>query len=358
MRRGYFLRRFLWGVVILGGCAVLFIGGFLGYMTWTDYRPLMIENITVENNNDKLLKVGQQVRLISFNIGYCGLDQSQDFFMDGGKMSRSSSREQTQRNLEDITQFLTQELGDFILLQEVDVKSSRSFGLNQAEAFKKAFPGYSSTFALNYLVPWVPVPVLHPMGSVSSGLMTLSGYQIRASNRYQYPGLEKWPRQLFELDRCFVENRVPVDNGKELLLINSHLSAFDEGGLIRKRQLDFLKAHITEEYQKGNYVIVGGDWNHNIPGTDPSRFPAEEAWPFWLQTLPADFTPPGFAWAADPTIPSVRTVAVPYRPGYNFLAVIDGFLVSPNITIQEVRGTQLNVTNSDHNPVKAVFVLH
>ena len=42
------------------------------------------------------------------------------------------------------------------------------------------------------------------------------------------------------LDRCFLVNRYPVSNGNELLMINTHNSAYDDGSL-RKQQMDFLK---------------------------------------------------------------------------------------------------------------------
>ncbi len=39
----------------------------------------------------------------------------------------------------------------------------------------------------------------------------------------------------------FLESRVSLENNRELVLINSHLSAYDKGGKIRKQQLSFLK---------------------------------------------------------------------------------------------------------------------
>jgi endonuclease/exonuclease/phosphatase family metal-dependent hydrolase len=196
------------------------------------------------------------------------------------------------------------------------------------------------------------------MGSVRSGLLTLSQYKSNSAARFQYPGSEKWPRQMFDLERCFVENRLPVEGGRELILINSHLSAFDKGGLIRQEQLEYLDKYIVDQYtNKGNYVIVGGDWNHILPGTDPALFQSSEEKPFWLKKMPDNFTPEGFKWAVDQYVPTVRTTAAPYQKGLNFLAVIDGFLVSPNIDVQNITGHKLDFENSDHNPVSCIFIL-
>ncbi len=329
----------------------------LVFLTVTDYRPGVETSVPVLNNGTDTFKKGQELSIVTFNIGYCGLDKNQDFFMDGGTGSRSASKAQTMVNLEKIAAFLADQNADAILLQELDINSSRSYKVNQLKYMETTLKEYSSTFGQNYKVPWVPVPLLHPMGAVDSGLVTFNRYTTSKAARYQYPGSEKWPVQLFELDRCFIENRIPVEDGKELVLINSHLSAFDKGGEIRKKQLAFLKAYITGEYAKGNYVITGGDWNHQLPDTDASRFSAEEDWPFWLQSLPEDFTPAGFKWGVDGTVPSNRTVAKAYQQGVNFTSVIDGFLVSPNVDIRSVKGIGLGFENSDHNPVTGIFIL-
>lgn len=329
----------------------------LAILTLTDYRPKVETSLQVQNNGTATLKKGTELSIITFNIGYCGLDKNQDFFMDGGTSSRSSSKEQTMTNLEKITTFLANQKADILLLQELDIKSTRSFNINELEYMESTLKDYSSTFGQNYKVPWVPIPISQPMGAADSGLVTLSRYMTTKAARYQYPGSEAWPVKLFELDRCFVESRIPASEGKELVLINSHLSAFDKGGEIRKKQLDFLKSYTTGEYNKGNYVIIGGDWNHQLPGTDTSRFKAEESWPFWLQKLPDDFTPSEFKWGVDSSIPSNRTVAKAYVEGENFLSVIDGFLVSPNVEIISVKGRDLGFENSDHNPVTGIFVL-
>lgn len=46
-----------------------------------------------------------------------------------------------------------------------------------------------------------------------------------------------------------------------------------------------------------------------------------------------------------------------YVEGENFVTIIDGFIVSPNVEIVNVQGKDLKFENSDHNPVSAVFKL-
>lgn len=341
--------------IVLSLVAVFAI--LLIYITVIDYKPPAQEELHANNNSSLSLKQGEPFTITTFNIGYAGLDQGQDFFMDGGTMSRSSSKKQTETNLNAIADFLTGTHSNLYMLQEVDINSSRSNHINEVKKISDRLQGYSDTFAYNYKASWVPVPLTDPMGAVKSGLLTLSTFHSTSHTRFDLPGKESWPVQLFELDRAFIESRLPVDNGKELVLINLHLSAFDKGGTIRKQQLEFLANYITQEVQKDNYLIIGGDWNHSLPGTDPSKFPTQQEWPEWLQPFPDSFGPSDFKWAVDLNTPSVRTLDVAYQQGVNFLAVIDGFLVSPNVEIVNVTGHQLNFTNSDHNPVTGTFIL-
>lgn len=330
---------------------------FLIYITATDYKPPAKAELLANNNNSLMIKHGKPFTVTTFNIGYAGLDQGQDFFMDGGTMSRSRSKGQTEANLNAIADFLSDTRSDLYILQEVDVHSTRSNHINQVQKISHSLQGYSDTFAYNYKVAWVPVPLTHPMGAVQSGLLTLSKFHGSSHTRFDLPGKESWPVQQLELDRAFIESRFPVDNGKELVMINLHLSAFDKGGTIRKQQLDFLEDYIDQQTEKDNYLIIGGDWNHSLPGTDHKKFPSKQEWPQWLQPFPDAFGPGDFRWAVDPNTPSVRTLDAAYREGVNFLAVIDGFLVSPNIEIVDVTGHDLNFKNSDHNPVTGKFIL-
>jgi endonuclease/exonuclease/phosphatase family metal-dependent hydrolase len=342
------------GIVVI---VVILIGGYLLFMTLTDYKPEAVITLEIQNNQSRTIKMDESLTIMTFNIGYCGLDEDQDFFMDGGTKSHSESKEKTVENLDAMINFMKEKSSDLILLQEVDVKAKRSFNVDQYDAISENMKDYSSVFAINYKVPWVPLPLFDPMGGVEAGLLSLSRFNLEEAKRYQYPGDAGWPMQLALLDRCFIESRMPVENGKELVVLNSHLSAYDKGGTIRKQQLEFLRNYIIAEYEKGNYVIVGGDWNHQIPGTDAANFETAQEWPEWLVKIPDDFKPEGFKWGADKSTPSNRTLDQKYTKGVNFLSVIDGFLVSPNVEIVNVHGYSLDFEYSDHNPVEIEIAL-
>ncbi|WP_027631872.1 endonuclease [Clostridium hydrogeniformans] len=331
--------------------------GYFIFMTVTDYKPEAVINLDIENNKEKRVSVDDIMTVTTYNMGYAGMDKDIDFFMDGGTKSRSISKEKTLENLRGTLDTIKAENSTFVFMQEVDKNSTRSYKVNEYEDIKEEFKDYSFSFAINYKTPWVPVPITKPHGKVLSGIVIMSKFFVDNSTRYDLPGKEAWPVQLAELDRCIMVNRIKTDNNKELVLINAHLSAYDKGGKIRKQQLGFLREFLSEEYEKGNYVIIGGDWNHQIPGSDPSIFETTQEWPEWLQVIPESSMPKGFSWKFDKNTPTVRSVDKPYKKGENFRAVIDGFMVSDNVEEIETRGRDLDFRYSDHNPVTLNFKL-
>lgn len=329
----------------------MIIGGFLGYSIMTDYRPEMVEDSVDLVRNGKPLRADKSLSFTTFNIGYAGLDAGQDFFMEDGKMSRSSSAAQTRLNMEGIITFLKAKSSDFYLLQEVDTDALRSFNVNEVDMISSELPGYNGSFVYNYKVKWVPVPVIQPMGGVESGLMTMSRSDFDTSKRYRLPGDEPIPKRYYDLKRCVMENIYTLDNGKKLIVMNVHLSAYDEGGKVRALQIDWLINHIAKVYDpKDNYLLIGGDWNHLMSQSLRDKIEGEV--PDWVATLPEKLTSAtGFKVVYDESIGTSRSNEKPYVKGENFEAVIDGFLVSPNIEVLGIKATDLGFIHSDHNPV-------
>ncbi len=329
---------------------IVLFGLFLAYAMLTDYKPPEKE-ILFESNQPDTIDSANKLSLMSWNIGYCGLGKDMDFFYDGGSQVRTS-RETTLENISFIRQFLLDnDSCDFILLQEVDQKSKRTYRINEVDTFEMTLPDHHPFFALNYRVKFVPLPPTHPMGMVNSGLLTLSKYLPSSSIRHNFPGDYSWPTNLFMLDRCFLVNRYPLTNGKELLVINSHNSAFDDGSL-KAQEMDYLKQFLLDEYGKGNYIIVGADWNQNPPGFSPKEFSAELTYErFQLNAIAADFMPGDWKWIFYPSVPTNRNLATPYDPEQSTLTILDFFLLSPNLNFPTVRTVDLSFEHADHQPV-------
>lgn len=339
-----------WLLVLLLTPVIAFCA-FMLYVVATDYRPDWVEDSDSIIRNGKPLDASKPLEITTFNIGYAGLDRGQDFFMDGGTMSRSASEEQTSNNLNGISNFLKAKKSDFYFIQEVDIDASRSFNINELDVLTSMLPGYNASFAYNYKVKWVPVPWRQPMGSAESGIATFSRADYDSSKRYRLPGDEPIPKRFFDLKRCVMENHYELSNGKELILINVHLSAYDKGGEIRALQIEWLSKHLQEIYKKDkNYVVVGGDWNHLLSEKLESKLVGEV--PEWLAVLPETLSEQtGFRVVYDEKVNTVRNNDKPYVKGENFECIIDGFLVSPNVKVLQVKGTDMNFEYSDHQPV-------
>ncbi len=342
--------RLIFGVIII---AALGFAGLVGYATLSDFRPDPIIRV-FEKKDAAAIENKTTLTLMTWNLGYGGLGRDMDFFYDGGKQVRPE-KSVVQKNMTAIESFISSQTDvDFFLLQEVDQNSKRSYGRDEYGRIAGLFPGFFSGFGKNYDVFFVPVPFTNPLGRVLSGLQSLSRFEPVSMDRYSFPGNYDWPMGLFMLDRCFLVARYKLETGKDLLVINTHNSAYDDGTL-RKQQLFYLKEFLILEYEKGNHVIVGGDWNQCPPEFNPefklnlmdneNRMNIDKAYL------------PGWKWAYDKTVPTNRRVVAPYDEKTTLTTVIDFFLLSPNINVTEVKGIHLDFEHSDHNPVKLVMTL-
>ncbi|MFP4042237.1 MAG: endonuclease/exonuclease/phosphatase family protein [Bacteroidales bacterium] len=334
----------LYGVISLA--ALIFLA--LVILTLKDYRPDKVNVISKETNHEALSD--SSFSLISWNIGYSGLGQEMSFFYDGGDDVRTS-RENTKENLQKIIKYLEKHQSvDFILLQEVDTASRRSYYINQFKHIRSKLKLHDGYFAINYKVPYVPLPLIKPLGRVSGGLATFAKNTPAKVVRHQFPGQYSWPKNLFMLDRCFMVCRYTTKNDKELLVVNTHNSAYDNGTL-KQQEMDALKDFVTREYKKGNYIIAGGDWNQFPPGFE-SNPKAEKLYNLAkTSSIEEDFLPDDWTWAYDLNVPTNRSLDAPLNPQTD-MTVIDFFLLSPNVRLKKIRTDNLNFKNSDHQPVR------
>jgi len=343
------LKTFIIYLLIVLGVILSYLVGVILLGTFTDYKPESVEKLDVENLSNITLDSSSLV-IFNWNIGYAGLGKEMDFFMDGGKTS-VPQKEYVEKYLKGIAETILENKADIYLLQEVDRKSKRSYYIDELQYLKdKIFDDqYNIVFAYNYKVSFVPVPLFKPMGKVNSGLATISKYKITEALRLSLPGEYSWPTKLFQLDRCLILTRISTNKGKDLVILNIHPSAYDSGGKLRQQQLEFILKIASDEYEKGNYVIIGGDWNREL--IDGKNFEYTEVKPEFYIKLPEDFGLKGWIWAFDKSVPTNRSVSGPYKRGETFVTVIDGFYVSPNVEVDWVKNLDLEFENSDHNPV-------
>lgn len=342
------MKKFLRISGIMLGVILLVFGLLLGYLSAVDYKPKAIEMLTVEGEAAAIPDSAKEFSFLIWNIGYAGLGAESDFFFDGGKGVRPD-KATTEKYLNGIKSYLSENKDiDFTLLQEVDLGSRRSWHLDQAKAINEATGGGVSSFAVNYDSKFVPQPISNPYGKCLGGLLSRSKYKPGSANRIGLVPDANWPVGLFMLDRCLLEWRYPLAGGKELVVYNLHLSAYDDGS-VKQTQMDTLKALFSREYAKGNYVVAGGDWNQSPPGYKSPRVGVAAT---VQMNVPENFPAQGWKWGADTAIPTNRKLNEVYKDGETGIDILDFFLVSPNVEIISVKGEDLKFANSDHQPVK------
>ncbi len=353
---------------LLGAILLIFVFvvvTLFAYLTVDEYKPEAVENLELVGVSGDCIQVGKTNTIMTWNIGYGALGDNADFFLDGGKMVYSADKARVLENLKDISDTVAATNPDILILQEMDRSSSRSYFIDEMEELNSEGEDvfdYQTTFAPNYNVSFVPVPI-PPIGKVYAGLGTASRYKIETAERIQLPVSYKWPMSTVNLKRCLSVSRMPLENSdKELVLVNLHLEAYDSGeGKIA--QTNMLKDMLLEELNKGNYVIAGGDFNQVFSSVDTSAYPQLD-----VEWKPGNVDIQDFGgeleFYTDNTYPTVRSIDRPLDtasekdPAHFQYYIIDGFIVSPNIAVESVETLNLEFKSSDHNPVILKFTLN
>ena len=347
----------------------------------------------------------QTYTIMTYNIGFGAYTPDYSFFMDGGKYSWARSKDGLKENLINIANMIDGYDPDFVLLQEVDENGTRTYHVNEV-SYMCALDYYQHVYAQNFDSPFLFWPLLEPHGANKSGLLTLSSAYISSALRRSLPVADSLTK-IVDYDRCYSISRIPVGevslmigsgeytstSSKELVIFNVHLSAYSTDA-VREAQLSMLFEDMQNEYDKGNYVICGGDFNHNLRSDGDGG----EA-PGWAQPFPKEDIPHCFSfgfslpmsrvithdraptekekaqmekfqqelaeleeqgkWPAKINIEhdSCRNADEPYNPDTTFTVLADGFIVSDNIQVLSYESVDLQYAYSDHDPVIMEFYL-
>lgn len=233
------------------GVLLLAVVAYVLYVYLQYYRIDDGQILTVSSEKTDTIRTGKTYSVMTYNIGFGAYGPDFSFFMDSGVMDtgekktgrygKAIDRQSVTDNIAGSVAAVRAADCDFVLLQEVDSDGSRSYHVDQVAAFTQN-PAYASVYAVNFHTAYLFWPLNDPHGKNESGVLTLTKYAVSSAVRRSYSVSTSFDK-FFDLDRCFSVTYLPVsDSDRQLVLVNSHMSAYDEGGTIRAQQLAMLNA--------------------------------------------------------------------------------------------------------------------
>jgi len=296
-----------------------------------------------------LAPAGGTISVLNWNIGYAGLGKESDFIMDGGENLLPPSKEIVLKNLSGIQKILDANKADFVNIQEVSKPDMLTFGVDVLGGVKETLAGYDTFFSYDFRTQFIP-----RRSALKHGLASFAHVNTNPVEIIRLP-LEPNRLQGLIQRQYHIQAREFTDkNGNQWALLNLHLSAFDEGGSVRMKQLKLVIETADALYEDGKYVVIGGDWNLQLASTDFAYTTKKEDL-FWLAKFPHELVKEGWQVVVDARSPTVRSNERPYQHGENYTTVIDGFYVSPNVDVVSIKTINTDFEYTDHQPVMAVF---
>lgn len=141
-------------------------------------------------------------------------------------------------------------------------------------------------------------------------------------------------------NRSMIETFVKLNN-ENLKIFNMHLIPYNMNQEKRIWEFNKILTILMEEYKKGNYIVLGGDFNFNLkPLGTVSDFPEffrnillKSGWNFLVTNSPTH-----------------RRLVKNQNKAYN-LNNLDGFITSPNIEVIDVKSIN-NYELCDHSLIE------
>ena len=356
--------------------AVYIIYLYASYHRIPDNQELQVEEISQNTEAGNELTTEKNYSALTYNIGFGAYTPDFSFFMDGGKSSWAKSKDSVKETIKGAGELVASKDPDFALVQEIDLDATRSYHVNEYSILKENIPAYNCGFAQNYDSAFLFYPFTQPHGKSKAGLALFSKYPITGSLRRSFPISTSFTK-FFDLDRCYSISRVPVDNGKELVIFELHMSAYGNSDAIREGQIRMLSEDMQKEYEAGNYVICGGDFNHDLKAADTQSKASDasnntqtdsgdSAEPeSWAYPFPRSELPEHFSFCLDQLSEdeknnlwnSARNADMEYVPGETYTVTLDGFIISDNVECTKYENVNTGYSYSDHDPVYMEFQL-
>lgn len=230
----------------------------IGFYLWASSPNLRPDDYSSIYTNSESISVNtnQEFSILTYNIGYLS-GMTNNLPVDKPRSLFDQNSELVIRNLRRLNP-------DFIALQEIDYDSDRSFNIDQHQMIEELGYPYSGK-TINWdkrYVPFPYFPVSMQFGKIVSGQSVLSKYPILEQQRIELERNNSNPfyYDSFYLDRLAQVVKISVQ-GRNLILINAHLEAFDQE--TRIRQMEKLRS-LYGSFCKIGPTIMLGDFNSDM----------------------------------------------------------------------------------------------
>jgi endonuclease/exonuclease/phosphatase family metal-dependent hydrolase len=329
------------GEVLFGAVAlyivILLVGNYYYVPLWS---PRVLKIIRRKKNP----KAGNTLSVLTWNLGYGGLGEESEFVADGGDSLFPPSGKIVDKNIKGIRTLLKKykkQGVDVFCLQEVSSGSFLNYWRDVLHHTRKTLSGMDNSFLLEVNIRFIiqTLKVLH--GNAIFSRKHVSKMESKPLTKIAFRGWDILPMH-YGLHIA----RLPLQgSGAYWVVINVHLAPYEANN--REAQVESVLRYAQKEYEKGNHVIIAGDWNLLLSEAIAPTGPETE----WTSSFPKQILPTGWQVAAGSNEPTVRLLNTHYAPGANYTAVVDGFVVSPNVQVNRVEtDAKHRFRYSDHNP--------
>lgn len=301
------MKKILLGALV---AAVALTAAFVAVRVSTFDPPEIQEEQVVCPAAAPAVKAGQTIKILCWNVQYMAGKTYVFFYdvLDGSGPDKRPSPEDIAKTIDEVARIINEENPDVVLLQEVDDGSKRTDNQDQlALLLEKISPDYAChASAFYHKASFIPHTKI--WGSVGMKLSTISKYRMSTAARHQLALKEEfWLKKKYDLKRAVLETRLPVEGGEDVIVMNTHLSAFAQGQTTMQEQVKKIKELLDRYAAAGHGCIIGGDFNLLPPGISYSTLPGK------FQAYYQEETELGVLTDVYPSVPSVEDANGPDR---------------------------------------------
>ncbi len=255
-------------------CTTLVI---MGLFVWWGTRPSLPKTLYQKGllqHYPYTPTLSSSLTLMTYNIGYAGgLDTLRGTHLKASEI---------QTNLDHIAQTILAHNPDVLCVQEIDLHSRRSRGIDEVAYLAKACHFPYVAIAYTWDCRYIPFPytirITRHFGRVLAGQAVFSKYPILSQTilRFPKPKKKSWLVNMFYLDRIAQTVCIKAPSDETFTVCNVHLEAWD-----KQARQEQAKEILFSLQPLTNPTVIAGDFNALNPvATTQEGFPDEPGYSY------------------------------------------------------------------------------